>query len=314
MKVIREESSFKSVAPPVITLGNFDGIHLGHQKILASVIKRARLLGAPSLVYTFDPHPLKVVAPHKSPPLILALEDKVALIESAGIDYLVLARFTQELAATATEEFAGQVIVGRLNAVEVLVGENFSFGRGRSGGVKRLKELGEEMGFTVHAVAPCTRGGQMVSSSRIRNLIKNGKVKEAASLLARPFFIVGQVVSGDALGRTLGFPTANIEPRSELIPGNGVYAVIATLGQRRFRAMVNIGTGPTFKGKSLKIEAHLLGFNGDLYGKDIEVAFIARLREERAFCDGEALIRQIKLDREAAEKILGDVKLYDDNS
>ncbi len=309
MKVIRQESSFKSRTPPVITLGNFDGIHLGHQKILASVIKRAQRLGAPSLVYTFDPHPLKVVAPHKCPPLIVGLEDKKALIEAAGIEYLVFARFTQELAATAPEEFAREVIVRRLGAVEVLVGENFSFGRGRSGGVGRLKELGRDMGFVVRAVPPCTRGGQMVSSSRIRALICDGKVKKAASLLGRPFFIRGRVVSGDSLGRTLGFPTANIEPAGELIPLDGVYAVMTTLQGARYKGMVNIGRGPTFKGKSRKIEVHILGFKGDLYGEDISVEFMKRLRNEKAFCDGDALIRQIKRDRERVEKVLADVKV-----
>jgi len=309
MKVITKKKSLESKSAPVITLGNFDGIHLGHQKILASVIKRAKALGAPSLVYTFDPHPMKVVAPEKSPALIFGLEDKKALIEAAGIDYLVLARFTEELAATAPDEFAEKVIVGRLKAIEVLVGENFSFGRGRSGGIIRLKELGKKLGFVVRAVAPCKRGGAMVSSSRIRASVLEGKVKEAGALLGRPFFIRGKVVPGDSVGRELGFPTANIEARSELIPGDGVYAAMTTIGGIRFKGMVNIGIGPTFGGKSRKIELHIMGFSGDLYGDNISVEFLKRLRGEKPFSNSGALVRQIKKDRDEVEEILADAEL-----
>jgi len=309
MKVITKKKSLESRVAPVITLGNFDGIHLGHQKILASVIKRAKALGAPSLVYTFDPHPMKVVAPEKSPALIFGLEDKKALIEAAGIDYLVLAPFTEELAATAPEEFAEKVIAGRLKAVEVLVGENFSFGRGASGGIIRLKELGEKLGFVVRAVAPCKRGGAMVSSSRIRACVLKGRVKEAGALLGRPFFIRGKVVSGDSVGRELGFPTANIKAQNELVPGDGVYAAMATIGGTRFKGMVNIGIGPTFGGKSRKIELHVMDFSGDLYGDNIAVEFLKRLRGEKTFANSEALVRQIKEDKDNVEKILADGEL-----
>jgi len=308
MKVIRQKSSFKSDIAPVVTLGNFDGIHLGHQKILSSVIKRAKALGAPSLVYTFDPHPLKVVAPEACPPLILGLGDKMALIEAAGIDFLVLARFTEELAATAPEEFVREVIVGRLGAAEVLVGENFSFGKGRSADVLRLKELGGEMGFIVRAVDSCKIDGQMVSSSRIRGLIKTGKAREAAALLGRPFSMRGRVVRGDSVGRELGFPTANIEPHCELIPLDGVYAVIVNLNGNQYRGMVNIGVRPTFGGTSRQIEVHILGFTGDLYGEEISVKFLKRLRGEKTFVNKEALIDQLKQDRERAEIALGDMK------
>jgi len=309
MKVITKKKSLESKSAPVITLGNFDGIHLGHQKILASVIKRAKALGAPSLVYTFDPHPLKIVAPEKSPALIFGLEDKKALIEAAGIDYLVLARFTEELAATAPDEFAEKVIVDRLKAVEVLVGENFSFGRGRSGGIVHLKELGEKLGFVVRAVAPCKRSGSMVSSSRIRACVLEGMVQEAGALLGRPFFIRGKVVTGDSVGRELGFPTANIEAQSELIPGDGVYAAMTTIGGNRFKGMVNIGNCPTFGGKSRKIEIHIMGFNREIYGDNISVEFLKRLRGEKTFLNSDALVRQIKEDRDKVEEILADAEL-----
>ncbi|MFQ5354213.1 MAG: bifunctional riboflavin kinase/FAD synthetase [Thermodesulfobacteriota bacterium] len=306
MKVIKKESSFRSEVAPVVTLGNFDGIHLGHQKILSSVVKRAQSLNAPGMVYTFDPHPLKVVAPHKCPPLILGLEDKIALVEASGIDFFVLARFTRELAALHPRDFAEEVLAGRLGAREVCVGKDFSFGRGRSGDISSLKEFGGKLGFSVRPIPPCTRGGLVVSSSRIRGLILAGEVKMAAALLGRPFFIRGRVVPGDSRGRELGFPTANIEPLGDLIPSGGVYAGLVTVAQERYGAIINIGSAPTFggDGKTMRIEAHILGFSGDIYGSAVSLQFIKKLRDEKAFGDSKALIRQIKADRSRAEKVL----------
>ncbi len=304
MKVLRRESAFSSSSRPVITLGNFDGIHLGHQKILKSVVSRARALGAPALAYTFDPHPLKVVAPGRCPPLILSVEDKTALMEEAGMDYLVLAGFTPARAAMPPEDFAKKIIAGALGAREVFVGENFSFGHAKSGNVERLRELGRGLGFAVKAVPTCRRGGSVVSSSRIRALISSGRVKDAAALLGRPHFIRGSVVRGRAMGRKLGFPTANVEPSSELIPGSGVYAAMASLNGRRRRAMVNIGTRPTFNGRHMTIEVHILDFCDNVYGREIKVEFIERLRDEKTFSQREALVRQMELDRLRAEKIL----------
>ncbi len=304
MKILRRESEFRGSSRPVVTLGNFDGIHLGHQKILKSVVRRARALGAPALAYTFDPHPLKVVSPERCPPLILGIEDKTALMEKAGMDYLVLAGFTPALAAMSPEDFAGKVIAGALGAREVFVGENFSFGRAKTGNVGRLCELGRELGFEVRAVPTCRIGGEIVSSSRIRRLIASGNVREAATLLGRPYFIRGHVVRGESMGRKLGFPTANIDPSSELIPSTGVYAAMACLGTKRQRAMVNIGTRPTFNGRHMTIEVHILNFCGNIYGKEVCVEFMERLRDEKAFPDSEALVRQMKRDRLCAEKAL----------
>ncbi|MFQ5480218.1 MAG: bifunctional riboflavin kinase/FAD synthetase [Thermodesulfobacteriota bacterium] len=306
MEVIKKESSLPDGMTPVVTLGNFDGIHLGHQKILSTVVRRAKTLKVPSMVYTFDPHPLQVVAPDKSPPLILSLEDKIAFVESCGIDFFVLARFTRELAALHPRDFAEQVLMRRLGAREVCIGQGFSFGQGRSGDVGSLAEFGKKLGFTVRAVAPCTRGGQVVSSSRIRRLVQAGEVKKAGALLGRPFYIRGSVVEGDSRGRGLGFPTANIRPFGELIPAGGVYAGIVIHDGARYGGIINIGSAPTFggDGKQMRIEAHILGFNGDIYGSAISVEFIKKLREERAFSDSKALIRQIKSDRLRAEKII----------
>lgn len=309
MRVIKKESSFPSDVAPVVTLGNFDGIHLGHQKILSTVVKRARVLKAPSVVYTFDPHPLKVVAPEKCPSLILGLADKIALVERSGIDFFVLARFTSDFAALHPREFARDVLAGRLGAKEILVGKDFSFGSARSGDVNSLSEFGKDLGFIVKAVSPCRRGGLVVSSSRIRALVSTGEVKKAAALLGRPFFMRGRVVPGDARGRELGFPTANIEPLGELVPAGGVYAGVVTHECGRYKGIINIGSRPTFGGHdgSISIEVHILDFDGDIYGSAITLEFIKKLRDERAFSSSKALVRQIKADRSRAEKILNKV-------
>ncbi len=307
MKVLVNSGSIRCVRNPVLTLGNFDGIHIGHQKIIRKVVERARELGCPSAVYTFEPHPLRVVAPHKSPPLLLEREDKKRIIESFGIDYLILARFTKEFAAKHPREFVEEVLVRELSVKEVWVGHDYAFGRGKTGTVEYLKELGGEFGFGVRVVPACKRGGLVVSSSRVRELISRGEVKEAARLLARPYSIKGRVVKGRVVGRTIGFPTANLDVVNELVPARGVYAAYAKLNGRPYMAVVNIGTAPTFSKKAHKaetVEVHLLDFRGDIYGKEMEVFFIKRLRDERPFDSVEELARNIDKDVSDARRVL----------
>jgi riboflavin kinase/FMN adenylyltransferase len=303
MKILRGVSGFKGKERPVVSLGNFDGIHLGHQLILTRLVKRAEELGAPAIVYTFDPHPLKVVDPEKSPQLILDMEDKKALIKGFGVDFLVLARFTRQFASKHPREFVEDVLVEGLRAREVLVGRNFSFGRGKRGNVEHLEKLGAELGFSVNVVEPLRMGGDVVSSSRIRRLMSSGDVKGAGLLLDKFHAIKGKVVKGFDMGKEIGFPTANLEVESELVPGGGVYAAFATLGRKKYNAVVNVGTAPTFGRKKVCVEAHLLDFNANLYGRKIKVTFLTRLRDERAFKTKEALSRQIKKDTEKAEKV-----------
>lgn len=281
---------------PVVTLGNFDGVHIGHRKIIGKVIERARELKCASVVYTFEPHPLKVVAPHRSPQLITDAEDKEETIADLGADYLVFARFTREFASKHPREFVEEVIVGGLKAAEVWVGSNFAFGKGRAGTVEYLSTLGKEFGFRVIGVRPVRKAGDIVSSSRIRALVREGDVKKAALLLGRNFSIKGKVVRGSAIGRSLGFPTANIKVRSELIPSNGVYAARARVDGRGYDALVNIGVAPTFGKRGTGVEAHILGFKKDIYGKDVRLFFLERLRDEQRFPSEEALVRQIKRD------------------
>ncbi|MCL4873396.1 bifunctional riboflavin kinase/FAD synthetase [bacterium] len=294
----------KKAANPVVTLGNFDGLHLGHQEILRKVRERAKKLGCPSVVYTFEPHPLKVIAPEKSPPLILDPAKKAELVESFGIDYMVVARFTKEFAAKHPREFVEEELLP-LGVREVWVGHDFSFGTGRAGTVEYLQALGRELGFSVRVVPAYRKGGEVVSSSRIRRLVAEGSVGKAGMLLGRPFSIRGRVVRGMDLGKKIGFPTANLEAKSELLPADGVYAAFVIIEGTRQKAVVNVGIAPTFGGKKRCIEAHILGFRGDIYGKDIGVEFVRRLRGEKAFASREALARRISMDAERAERILG---------
>ncbi len=304
MKVFRGAKRRPKIKDAVLTLGNFDGLHLGHQKIIRKVAARARELGTKSVVYTFEPHPLKVVAPHKSPPLILDAKDKAGLIGSFGIDCLIFARFTKEFAATHPREFVEKVLHKALSVKEVWVGHDFSFGRGRAGTVGYLKELGKELGFKVFVVPAFKKGEHIVSSSRIRTLIKEGGVKGASALLGRDYSIKGRVVRGMDIGKAMGFPTANLAVESELVPANGVYAAYAVIKGRRLPAVLNIGTAPTFGGRDRGVEVHILDFDGDIYGKRMEVHFVKRLRDEKAFKSKEALVRQITKDTEKARAIL----------
>jgi len=305
MKVIRDTGRLKAkIKPPILTLGNFDGVHLGHQMILERVRMRAQELDCPSVVYTFEPHPLKVVAPHKSPPLITTFEEKVRLIAQFGIDYLICAHFTKEFASQHPRRFVKEVLVDGLSVKEVWVGHDYAFGRGKKGTVGYLKELGKEFGFGVHITPAYKRGGGVVSSSRVRGLIQKGRMEEVAVLLARYYSVTGRVVKGRDRGKALGFPTANIMANSELLPRRGVYAVFVNLGKRTYPGVANIGISPTFGEGSLTFEVYILGFKGDIYGKGIKVAFVDRMRDEVRFDTPQLLVERIKDDVERVRKIL----------
>lgn len=304
MKVLKNGRGSGSIKSSVLTLGNFDGLHAGHCRIIKKVVERAKALGCSSVVYTFEPHPLKVVSPHKSPPLILDLEDKTRLIEELGVDFLVLARFTREFAARHPREFVEDALVKRLSVKEVWVGHDFSFGRGRTGTVEHLKDLGAEFGFSVHVADAHRKLKDVVSSSRIRGLLKAGNVGDAASLLGREYAVKGRVVKGASIGKEIGFPTANLDVTSEIIPGDGVYAAYASFAGKRFPAVVNIGTAPTFGAKERCVEAHILDFKGSIYGRKITVSFVRRLRGEATFPTKEALVRQITKDAARARRML----------
>jgi riboflavin kinase/FMN adenylyltransferase len=303
MKVIKGGSKEK-FKDTVLTLGNFDGLHLGHQRILKAVSRRASELGLKSVVYTFDPHPLKVVAPEKSPPLIMTLPEKIRLIEGFEIDYLVVADFTKKLAQKDPREFVSEVLVDALSVKEVIVGHDYAFGKGKRGTISELKRLGVEFGFKTEVIEAYKLGGHIVSSSRVRREIKAGRPGAAKRLLGRGFSVTGKVIRGKDIGRALGFPTANIAPKTELRPAEGVYAVRAEIDNKNYNGVANIGRAPTFGAKELTIEVHLFRLNADLYNKPMTVEFVRRLRDEKTFKNKEALTTQIKKDIARAKRLL----------
>jgi riboflavin kinase/FMN adenylyltransferase len=299
---------------PVVTIGNFDGIHLGHQAILATVVARAKALSAAAVVYTFEPHPRKVLRPDSAPALLTTLDQKLELIEAAGVEAVVVEPFTAEFAKTAPDVFVRECLHARLAPKEVYVGYDFHFGRDREGSMRLLTELGPRLGFAVTIIPEVEVDEGDVNSTRIRQLLAEGDASLAARMLGRPYTVRGRVVEGDARGRGLGFPTANLAAENEVLPAAGVYAGHLRLldpgdppAGRLLPAVTNVGRRPTFAGETLRAEAHAIGWSGDLYGRRVEVSFAARLRAERRFESAEALRRQIAADVDAARRLLGAV-------
>lgn len=294
----------KRFTSSVITLGNFDGLHRGHQELIRLIIQRARETASHSMVVTFRPHPLKILAPEQCPPLISIYEEKIELLERLGIDVLVKIPFTLEFAAMEPRAFVKDVLCGLLGAREIFVGYNYRFGKGRKGNIRLLRELGEEFGFVVREIEQVSLDGEVISSTLIRQLLKNGEVEHAAKLLGRDYALSGIVVKGDGRGRGLGFPTANIAPKHAIIPRNGVYAVRLFVRDKYYNGIVNIGMRPTFEAHSPAIEVHIFDFDEDIYGEEITVYFVSRIREEKKFRNAEALTNQINADIEIAKHVL----------
>jgi riboflavin kinase/FMN adenylyltransferase len=288
----------------IITIGNFDGLHLGHQELIKKIIQRAEETASLSMVVTFRPHPLKILAPEKCPPLISIYEEKIRLLEQLGIDVLVKIPFSLDFAAVEPRDFVKDILCGLLGAKEIFVGYNYRFGKGRKGDIRLLRELGEEFGFVVREIEQVSLNGEVISSTRIRQLLKNGDVGDAAKFLGRPYALCGIVVKGDGRGRGLGFPTANIASRHAIIPSNGVYAVKLFVRDKYYNGVVNIGMRPTFDARTLAIEVHIFDFDEDIYGEEITVSFMRKIREEKKFGSAEALINQISADIEIAKEIL----------
>jgi riboflavin kinase/FMN adenylyltransferase len=294
-----------SLSRTVVTIGNFDGVHLGHRAILARACQRARELGGEAVAITFDPHPLKVLRPELNLPLLTTAEQKLSLLAASGLQAVVVLPFTHELAAMPARDFVREYFCQRLQVREVVVGHDYRFGRGRQGDTDLLKEMGQQHGFTVQVVWAVEAEGAVVSSSLIRALLRLGKVAAGARLLGRPYGVVGQVVRGKGRGaKLLGVPTANLRPANELLPASGIYAVRVRRGAETLPGVANIGTCPTFDNQDLSLEVHLLSFNGDLYGENLEVLFVSRLREERRFSSIEALAAQIHADIDQARQVL----------
>jgi riboflavin kinase/FMN adenylyltransferase len=289
----------------VVTVGNFDGVHLGHKAILARVCQRARELGSQAVALTFDPHPLKVLRPEMPLPLLTTPEQKLALLKAAGLEAVVVLPFSREFAAIPARDFVRQYFCERLKVREVVVGHDYSFGRAREGNIDLLKEMGRDLGFTVQVVWAVELNGAVVSSSLIRAMLRLGKVAEVEQLLGRPYGVLGLVVAGKGRGaKLLKVPTANINPENDLLPASGIYTVWVNRGGAVFPGVANIGTCPTFDNGDLSLEVHLLDFNDDLYGQRLEVRFVDRLREERRFSSIDELAAQIRADIAEARRLL----------
>lgn len=291
-----------------LSIGSFDGVHLGHQKIIKKLTTGAKEAGVPAAVLTFYPHPSVVLRGPRNSFYITTPEEKAAFLGELGIDLVVTYPFTKQVAQLTAEEFVGQ-LHQHLGIKQLWVGYDFSLGRDREGNFQVLQQIGRTLGFNVHEVSALSLADQVVSSSRIRRLLEAGEVEQSAHLLGRTFKLRGEVVSGEERGRKLGFPTANLSIAKErVVPGAGVYACLADYNGKTYRAVTNVGVRPTFEVEPVapRVEAHLLGFEGDLYGKEISLSFEARLRGERRFQSVDALIAQIRADIEKAQEVLSD--------
>lgn len=305
MMVVQGSSAFEAPAAVSVTIGNFDGVHLGHRELLGRTVARARAAGAMSVALTFVPHPVRFFSPRARFYEITGPDEKAALIAETGIDTLVVEPFDGDVGRMWPADFAREILARRLRARWVIVGYDFTFGRNRTGSPAALAEMGRDLGFEVDVLPPLLRGGAIVSSSRIRELLLAGRVREAGELLCRPYRISGPVVTGAGRGRNLGFPTANIQFAQELIPLPGVYVVEAEVDGERRRGVANVGFNPTFGENSLGVEVHILDFEGDLYGKAMSVFFRDRIRDERKFKSVDELARQIAKDVQYAREFAG---------
>lgn len=282
--------------PSVVTIGNFDGVHRGHQKILQGVVERAKEGDLLAAVLTFYPHPARVLRPDAAPGLLATLQQRLSAFNKAGIDAALVMRFDAELAKVSAEDFVQRFLVGAMRARAVLVGANFRFGHRQAGDVSLLTELGSQFGFEVEVVPPLVEGGIVVSSTAIRQAVREGRMEDAQKLLGRPFALDGEIRPGTGQGRKLVVPTLNLATEQEVLPPNGVYVTEAVVGDRVYRSATNVGVRPTFDGTRLAIESHLFDFDESPTGGAMEVRFCKRLRDERKFSSPEELRDQVLKD------------------
>jgi riboflavin kinase/FMN adenylyltransferase len=291
----------------VITVGTFDGVHRGHQDVLATLVRHAEARGLPSVVITFDPHPLEVVNPAAAPPLLTLTEEKLAMFAQTGVSYVAVVPFTPALAALEAEQFVDDVLLGRFAMRELLVGHDHGFGRGRMGDIEVLRQLGQSRGFQVTVLPPVhAADGYAISSTAIRRSVAGGDLARAALGLGRPYSISGTVIRGDQRGRTIGYPTLNLSPPSprKLLPPDGVYAVRVQLPEGQFGGMLNLGPRPTVGDHQRRIETHVFDAGADWYGATVRLDFVARLRGTRPFAGLDALKTQLADDETQARLVL----------
>ncbi|MBL8181121.1 MAG: bifunctional riboflavin kinase/FAD synthetase [Blastocatellia bacterium] len=301
MKIFHGIENANIARPTVLTLGVFDGLHIGHQRIMQTVVDRAKSVNAVPTAITFDPHPRAVLHPETAPPLLQTLDQRLANLEHLGIEQTIVIAFDADFAAQPAEIFLREVIAERLQAREVYLGEGFAFGRGRGGNIALLRSMANELGFVADEVEEVTLRGRRVSSSAIRGLLREGRTNLARRMLGRPYGVEGVIIRGDRRGHTIGFPTANLKPQNRVIPKFGVYATATLIDGVWKKSITNIGVRPTFESESdPSIETYVFDFDGDLYGDVLRVRFLHRIRDERKFNGIDELKAQIQRDTETA--------------
>jgi riboflavin kinase/FMN adenylyltransferase len=303
MRLFHGYENAEIARPTVLTLGVFDGLHLGHQLIIRRVVERARATRSVPTVITFDPHPRAVLHPESAPPLLQTFDQKVEAFGVLGVEQTIVIRFTREFAAVRAEEFLRDVVRERLQAREVYLGRGFAFGRGRGGDIDLLRKVSGELGFFADEVPEVRLRGRRISSSLVRELLSGGAVNLARRMLGRPYGVEGRVVRGAERGRTIGFPTANLQPHNRVIPRRGVYVTATLIEGAWRRSVTNVGLRPTFeRAEEPSVETFVLDWGGDLYGDVVRVRFLHRLRDERRFSSADELKRQIDRDVARAER------------
>jgi riboflavin kinase/FMN adenylyltransferase len=304
VKLIRDlDADRQSIRRGAVTIGNFDGVHIGHAAIIERLIARARAVGGPAIVFTFDPHPVRLLRPEAAPPPLTWTDRKALLLSELGVDAIIAYPTDEAFLQLTAQQFFDQIIRGRLEAWALVEGPNFYFGHNREGNIDRLRLMAEQAGITLDVVDPVVVDGEIVSSSRVRRLIAAGQIDQACRLLTHPYRIRGMVAHGASRGARLGFPTANVEAIDTLLPGPGVYAGVGYVSGTAWAAAINIGANPTFGEHALKVEVHLIGLHEQIYGQPLEVDFLSRIREVRAFASVEALSEQLRVDVAVAERL-----------
>lgn len=297
MKIFHGTENANIMRPTVLTLGVFDGLHLGHQRIMQTVVDRAKAAGAVPTAITFDPHPRAVLHRESAPPLLQTLDQRLANLEFLGIEQTIVVKFDEDFADQPAEDFLSNIVYDRLQAREVYLGQGFAFGRNRGGNIDLLRSTGEKLGFVADEVDEVQLRGRRVSSSAIRKLLANGQINLARRMLGRPYGVEGVIIRGNRRGHTIGFPTANLKPHNRVIPRYGVYATATLIDGIWRKSITNIGVRPTFESDAdPSIESYIFDFDGDLYGAVLRVRFLHRIRDERKFNGIDELKAQIELD------------------
>ena len=301
MKIFHGTENANILKPTVLTLGVFDGLHLGHQRIMQTVVERARVTGAAATAITFDPHPRAVLHPESAPPMLQTLDQRLANFEVLGIEQAIVIAFSKDFAAQPADVFLEEIIRDRLHAREVYLGKGFAFGKDRGGNIDLLRKKSVELGFVADEVDEVQIRGQRISSSRIRHLLAEGRVNLARRMLGRPYGVEGVIIRGNRRGHTIGFPTANLKPHNRVIPRFGVYATATLIDGIWRKSITNIGVRPTFENDAEpSIETYIFDFDGELYGDVIRVRFLHRIRDERKFNGIDELKAQIERDTRGA--------------